>query len=181
MIDIPLTDDFLARLKTESKLPSGWSWTIDSESHTALTSRFEMKEQRMTIKTVRLVNEQHIAFLLNGEPVQPVGLPSQFQTINLLEAVIVQFDALKVCNGVIGDKSLFEMAKNCATVVRKNNAIKANNCLGIANAKGEICRVCCKMRSYLKARIEGVKKSPKIAKNDKVKSLKRSKSVFDET
>ena len=103
MIDIPLTDDFLARLKTECKLPSGWSWTIDSESHTALTSRFEMKEQRMTIKTVRLVNEQHIAFLLNGEPVQPVGLPSQFQTINLLEAVIVQFDALKVCNGVIGD------------------------------------------------------------------------------
>ena len=85
--------------------------------------------------------KQHITFLLNGESVLPVGLPSQFQTIKLLEAVIVQFDALKLCNCVIGDKSLFEMAKNCGTVIRKNNVIQVNNWLVVANTKGEICRI----------------------------------------
>lgn len=130
----------------------------------------------MVIKTVRIVNEQHMAFLLNGEPLHPSGLPSQFTTIKILEAVIGKFDTMKVCNGVIGDKSLFQMAKTCSFAVTKDNIIKANSCLGVAN--GDICRVCGKLRSYLKARIEGKKKTSKKQRNDKVKSLKRTKQVL---
>ncbi len=172
--DSPLSEEFLARLKSECPgLPSGWSWII--QNNTALCSRFEPNGEKLTIKTIKFVNEHHLSFLLNGEPVRPAGVPSEITNMDLLEAVVKTFDAQKVCKGVAGDKSLLQVSKKFSFAMTKCEFIKSAKCLGVAKI-GDVCRMCGKMQSYLKSRI--ATKPSTTTNQTKMQSLKRSNRIL---
>lgn len=126
----------------------------------------------MIIKIVEIVSENEISFILNGKRIQPSDLPLQIEnSLELLKAVIFQFDKLVICNGVVGDESMFAMAKQCNSAQTSNNEIRAKGCLGVS--KNGVCKVCYRLLHYLKQKIK-TSVPAKPQKSNIMRSLKRS-------
>lgn len=166
-----MSEPFLNRLKNECELPAGWAWVTDLEKMTAVCSIFIDKAENMSIKTVKLVNENEISFLLNGKRIQPPSLPLQVQNFNELKAAIFGFDQLVICVGIVGDKTLVATANRCKSVQTSNDEIRAKGCFGVS--KKEVCTICNKLLHYLKFRMKNEKPQPR--NSTKMQTLERCK------
>ena len=116
--------DFFPSVKSLITLPSKlWMWDIENRACTNAV----YNAQSCLQKSVRIVARNQVNFYINFNRVIPRNLNSVFETPLELEAIIVQFDKKKVCEGIMDIHSwhhifrILSRYEPLAAVVQKAN------------------------------------------------------------
>lgn len=155
------------------KLPSqfSWAWSLNKKDNILSCSNCSLSRHgSFIIKTVRIISENSVSFLLNGNTIAPKDVALNFSTYQELSALIHSFSEKRYCEG-IPQSSLkdVKVSGRVSGVQDVSGRWRSKHCMYLVDSiykTVETCSMCKKLKKYWKKTSTNVSKK----KEDKEKA-----------
>ncbi len=165
------------------KLPSqsSWVWSLNKKDNILCCSNCSLSRGgSFIIKTVRIISESEISFLINGNTIPPINnVALNFTTYQELSALICSFNVKRYCEG-IRHPSLknVKVSDRVSGVKDTSGKWRSKHCAYITDSiyqTVDTCSKCNLFKKYLQRRaaVASKKKEAIEKRKEKVKMYKR--------